>query len=104
LVTAYLVGLIAVDALLTAYSAGVRQRNYAPADLRVLGLFLIIMLLLPATYVFAIPATIVVAVVRSRLTTAVRRYSAAIAFAVLLAGLFVFGFSRVGTYERIIFP
>jgi hypothetical protein len=89
---------------LTAYSAGFRQRNYAPVDARVLGLFLVVFLVLPVTYAAAVPVAIVAAVAREKLTTTAQRISLVAVFVALLIGLFAFGASRTGVYERIILP
>ena len=103
-VGAYLIAIVAVDAFLTAYSAGFRQRNYAPVDARVLGLFLVVFLLLPITYAAAIPVAFCAEIARKRIHGAAQGYAIAAVFAVLLIGLFALGASRSGVYERIFLP
>jgi hypothetical protein len=96
--------MVAVDAFLTAYSAGFRQRKYAPVDARVLGLFLVVFLVLPVTYAAAVPVAFVAALARKKFTTAAQRSAMAAVFVGLVIGLFAFGATRTGVYERILFP
>jgi di/tricarboxylate transporter len=100
----YLIAVVAVDALFTAYSTGFRQRNYAPLDARVLALFLIVFLMLPVTYAAAVPVAFCADMVRKKIRTAAQRYATAVVFGLLLVCLFALGASRTGVYERIIFP